>query len=105
MRLADRRLITTEEGGRDMHYRLAKWVMAHTVVTSVAMVVLVMGSRVRAWAQAPSGCTAAKFAAAAGSPVGVGDLPGSVAVGDFNRDGNPDLATADVGSNSVTILL
>lgn len=34
-----------------------------------------------------------------------GISPGSVAVGDFNGDGIPDLVTADAGSNSVTILL
>ena len=31
--------------------------------------------------------------------------PNSVAVGDFNRDGNPDLAVANYGSNNVSILL
>ena len=34
-----------------------------------------------------------------------GDVPSSVAVGDFNRDGNPDLATADEGDDQVTVLL
>ncbi len=34
-----------------------------------------------------------------------GISPISVAVGDFNRDGFPDLVTADSGSNSVTILI
>jgi hypothetical protein len=34
-----------------------------------------------------------------------GSLPNSVAVGDFNGDGEPDLAVADVGSNRVSILL
>ncbi len=37
------------------------------------------------------------------SDVGVG--PTSVAVGDFNRDGIPDLAVANSGDNSVTVLL
>src|SRR5204862_441374 len=45
------------------------------------------------------------FSQAAGSPVAVGAGPQSVAVGDFNRDGKPDLATANAGSNNVTILL
>ena len=31
--------------------------------------------------------------------------PASVAVGDFNRDGKPDLAVANYGSNNVSILL
>ena len=33
-----------------------------------------------------------------------GNHPRSVAVGDFDRDGLPDLATADTNSNRVTVL-
>ncbi|MGH9845544.1 MAG: PxKF domain-containing protein, partial [Blastocatellia bacterium] len=36
---------------------------------------------------------------------GVGGLPLSVAVGDFNLDGKPDLATANFSSNNVSVLL
>ncbi len=39
------------------------------------------------------------------SPFAVGASPYSVAVGDFNGDGNPDLAVANVNSNNVTVLL
>jgi hypothetical protein len=35
----------------------------------------------------------------------VGNTPQSVAVGDFNNDGQPDLATANSGGNSVSVLL
>jgi hypothetical protein len=42
---------------------------------------------------------------AAGSPVGVGTGPVSVAVGDFNLDGRSDMATANFGAGSVTIAL
>ena len=45
------------------------------------------------------------FAAAPGSPFAVGGNPFSVAVGDFNGDGIPDLVTANSGSNNVTVLL
>jgi hypothetical protein len=45
------------------------------------------------------------FTQPAGSPVGVGSGPRSVAVGDFNLDGKPDLATANEQTNNVTILL
>src|SRR5207249_2151974 len=51
-----------------------------------------------------SGC-GALFSQPSGSPVAVGTNPESVAVGDFNHDGNPDLATANQTSNDVTILL
>jgi hypothetical protein len=36
---------------------------------------------------------------------GVGDGPSSIAVDDFNRDGNPDLSVANRGGNSVSVLL
>ena len=39
------------------------------------------------------------------SPIMVGKAPRSVAVGDFDNDGNLDLATANYDSNSVSILL
>src|SRR5262245_33316184 len=52
-----------------------------------------------------SGCTDANFTAAATSPEAVGVFPQTVAVGDFNRDGHPDLATANAGSDNVSILL
>src|SRR5437879_12094009 len=34
-----------------------------------------------------------------------GTNPSSVAVGDFNRDGVPDVAVANYGSNTVSVLL
>ncbi len=45
------------------------------------------------------------FSQASGSPISVGSHPRAVAVGDFNDDGNLDLAVANGGSNTVTILL
>ena len=50
-------------------------------------------------------CTNASFAEAAGSPIGAGANPQCVAVGDFNRDGKPDLAVANVGSANVSVFL
>jgi len=35
----------------------------------------------------------------------VGRYPDSVAVGDFNGDGKPDLAVANTGDDSVSVLL
>ena len=34
-----------------------------------------------------------------------GDSPGSVVIGDVSGDGNPDLATANIGSNTVSVFL
>jgi hypothetical protein len=45
------------------------------------------------------------FTAATGSPFAVGTSPTSLAVGDFNGDGNPDLAIGNEGSNNVTVFL
>ena len=45
------------------------------------------------------------FTPVTGSPFPVGALPTSVVVGDFNGDGNPDLAVTNSGSNNVTVLL
>lgn len=45
------------------------------------------------------------FKDAGNSPIGVGDGPISVAVGDFNGDGNWDLAVANAVDNTITVLL
>jgi len=45
------------------------------------------------------------FKEATNSPVGVGVHPPSVAVADFNLDGNADLAIANASDNTVTVLL
>ncbi|HYA18576.1 MAG TPA: FG-GAP-like repeat-containing protein [Bryobacteraceae bacterium] len=45
------------------------------------------------------------FTPATGSPVATGTNPSSLASGDFNGDGNPDLAIANYGSNNITVLL
>jgi len=47
----------------------------------------------------------ALFTNAVGSPISVGAGPVSVAEGDFNGDGVPDLAVVNSNSNNVTILL
>src|SRR5947209_5068 len=51
------------------------------------------------------GNTSGAFTQASGSPITVGTAPQSVAVGDFNGDGRPDLAVANGGTSTVSILL
>lgn len=46
-----------------------------------------------------------QFLEATGSPINVGTNPIAVTSGDLNRDGRPDLAVANYGSNSVTVLI
>lgn len=45
------------------------------------------------------------FAVAPRSPVSVGSNPWSVAVGEFNGDGKPDLAITNAGDNNISVLL
>jgi hypothetical protein len=46
-----------------------------------------------------------KFSAASGSPVSAGPHPNDITVGDFNRDGRPDLAFANHEAQQLTIVL
>ena len=45
------------------------------------------------------------FAAESGSPIPVGTQPNGIVARDLNGDGRPDLAVANYGSDSVTVLL
>jgi VCBS repeat protein len=45
------------------------------------------------------------FAEAPGSPFAVGSAPTTLAIRDLNRDGKPDLATANEWSDNVTVLI
>jgi hypothetical protein len=45
------------------------------------------------------------FTQAPGSPIAVGSDPASIVVGDFNNDGKQDIAVANEGDGTVTVLL
>ena len=79
--------------------------MDRRITMSVMTLGLLLGLARVSHGQAVEGCTTASFSQAGDSPFGVGAGPFSVAVGDFNLDGKPDLATANSDSNNVTILL
>ena len=51
------------------------------------------------------GIGAGKFSAAAGSPLAVGNGPRAIETGDFNGDGKLDLAIANFGASTVTVVL
>lgn len=51
------------------------------------------------------GCADVSFTQPAGSPVGAGTTPRSIAISDFNADGKLDLAVASSGSGTVNIFL
>ncbi len=68
------------------------------VATGVAAIGVLLG--------APQAAVASfSFTPAAGAPFASGSDPRSVAIGDLNADGKPDLTTANFGSNNVTVLL
>ena len=52
-----------------------------------------------------AGVGSGRFSPAPNSPFAVGSAPVFVAVGDFNGDGKADIATANSGDNTLTVLL
>jgi hypothetical protein len=72
--------------------------IASTLLAALLLVPTALAGTAMAQAQ-----TQASFGPAAN--VTVGDGPASVAVGDFNGDGNPDLAVANQLAGTVSVLL
>jgi len=73
-------------------------------VTGDGILDLVTANRVGGNVSMFTGAGDGAFGAAASIPVGYGTTPNTVAVGDLNEDGNPDLVTAD-GSGTVATLI
>ena len=65
---------------------------------------LVVGNRGDGTLSALLGQGGGTFAPATGSPVSVGGIPASIAIGDSNGDGRPDVAVANAAGSSVTVL-
>ena len=76
------------------HRRTALEGVATLAVVAVALLL---------FAAAPALAVTPTFATPAG--FAVGDSPHAIVTGDFNRDGRPDVAVADSGSDTVSILL
>ena len=72
--------------------------LASTLLAALLLVPTALAGTAMAQAQAP-----VSFGPAAN--VATGDGPASVAVGDFNGDGNPDLAVANQLANTVSVLV
>ena len=74
-------------------------VLWRRVLTGIGVAFLLVPYRAQA------GCAKPYFNGPGSGDFAVWNEPYSVAVGDFNGDGNADLAVANVGSNSVSVLL
>ena len=69
---------------------------------------MVVGNRTQNTVTVLLGNGSGSFSQATGSPFNAGTNPAnddSLAIGDFNGDGNPDLAVADQGNTTIAILL
>jgi VCBS repeat-containing protein len=72
---------------------------------SIRLAILVAPTLLAALLLAPPARAQAPVSFTAPSYFAVGSFPASVAVGDFNGDGDPDLAVANEFSNNVSVLL
>jgi len=82
--------------------RKLRLLRAFLVIGGVLCVLAINFNRVIS-VQAAGGCATPSFAPA--QNFGAGDFPGSVTTADFNADGKPDIAAANVDSDNVSILL
>jgi hypothetical protein len=74
------------------------------IVRSLSCRVLLASAAVAALAARVSAQTIS-FTEAAGSPIAVGTRPSSVALADFNGDGQLDVAVVNSNDNTVTVFL
>lgn len=71
----------------------ARWSLAGVVLAASCLVAT------------PAFAGDATFTQPAGSPLAAGDTPFDVAIGDYNGDGDQDLATANIDQAAVTLAL
>ena len=77
----------------------SRWATSTVMATWISRLRIVSSARCRScWGGAMALSTPPQ-------DVGVGGSPQSITVGDFNGDGHLDLATANIGANTVSILL
>jgi hypothetical protein len=88
-----------------IHGRSSRSKIGGSHVRWIRFVILLASTLFAALLLAPPAWAAATVSFAAPINVTVGGGPASVAVGDFNRDGNPDLAVANQLIDTVSVLL
>ncbi|MFL6231203.1 MAG: FG-GAP repeat domain-containing protein, partial [Pyrinomonadaceae bacterium] len=87
--------------GKFLAFRQTRF--GHTFLSPLACAALVLGTLPPAALSSAPSCGETRLAVA--RRLAAGREPVAVAVGDFNRDGRPDLATANSGDNTVSIFL
>src|SRR5829696_7675681 len=88
-------------------FRRAILVMAISVLLALIAAVAKASGQGPGANQSTAGddATTVRFAPASGSPFAAGNNSAGITSAEFNRDKKPDLATANIASSNVTILL
>ena len=88
-----------------IHGRSIRNKLGGSYMRYIRLAVLVAGTLLAALLVSPAQAATPQLSFGPAANVATGDGPASVAVGDFNGDGNPDLAVANQLSNTVSVLL
>jgi len=77
----------------------------HVVTIAATLIVMSCSTSCRAREAGAGDPQRPMFSPAAGSPIGIGCGPGTLAVGDMNKDGKPDLIVGCEQTRTLTVLL